>query len=32
MMPELGLSQLEMGQVFSAFMLGYAIASVRGWS
>jgi len=28
MMPELGLTQIQMGQVFSAFMLGYAIFQV----
>ncbi len=30
MMPELGLSEIKMGQVFSAFMLGYAIFQVPG--
>jgi MFS transporter, ACS family, glucarate transporter len=28
MMPDLGLTQIQMGQVFSAFMLGYAIFQV----
>ncbi len=28
MMPELGLNEIQMGQVFSAFMLGYAIFQV----
>jgi len=28
MMPELGLSQIEMGQVFSAFLLGYSLLQV----
>src|SRR5262249_42890315 len=28
MMPELGLNEIQMGQVFSAFMLGYAIFQI----
>lgn len=28
MMPELGLTQIQMGQVFSAFMVGYAMFQV----
>src|SRR5258708_18440256 len=28
MMPELGLSQIQMGQVFSAFLLGYSLLQV----
>ncbi|MGH9842208.1 MAG: MFS transporter [Blastocatellia bacterium] len=28
MMPELGLSEIQMGQVFSSFMLGYAIFQI----
>jgi MFS transporter, ACS family, glucarate transporter len=30
MMPELGLSEIQMGQIFSAFMLGYAIFQIPG--
>lgn len=30
MMPDLGLSEIQMGQVFSAFMLGYAIFQIPG--
>jgi len=32
MMPELGLNEIQMGQVFSSFMLGYAIFQIpAGW-
>ena len=32
MRPELGLDDIEMGQVFSAFMLGYALFQIpAGW-
>ena len=32
MMPDLGITQIQMGQVFSSFMLGYAIFQVPwGW-
>ncbi len=30
MMPSLGLTQVQMGQIFSAFVLGYAICQVPG--
>src|SRR6059036_3510218 len=28
MMPELGLSQIQMGQIFSAFLIGYSLLQV----
>ena len=30
MMPALGLTDLQMGQVFSAFVLGYALFQIQG--